>query len=313
MHRAPASMLGALLLVSSACSTIGRGPLGPGHHVDRAGDRRYDLHVPVSATDRVRPLVVAFHGAFSSPAEMEEESGLSRLADREGFVVAYPHGTGFLGLLRHWNSGHCCGPALEEGVDDVEFTRQVIEAVSRRVPIDRTRIYLVGMSNGAMMAQRVAAELSNQIAAAAAVSGTIGGRPTRDEDVWRIPSPLAPVPMMLMHGDADEIVPYEGGTDPFTFAGRTWLSVDEAVDFWRRSNHASQELARETLADGRVTRREWRGSPKNSRVVLYRFTGWGHAWPGGPYTRDLGPAEPLAGFEAAEPIWAFLSQHELRS
>ncbi len=305
------------LLAILGCSSVVRpGPLsagsfeleaGPG---GGAGEREFLLHIPAQY-DRHEPLplVLAFHGSFSSAEEMEEESGLSRLSEQKGFAVAYPFGHGFLGLLQHWNSGHCCGPAYERNIDDVEFARQVISSTEARITVDRTRIYVVGMSNGAMLAHRVAAELSDRVAAAAAVSGTIGGRPADDEDVWRVPVPSRPVPMLIMHGDADEVVPYEGGHDPYSLSGRTWLSVDETVAFWRRANHASRELPLASLQGGRVVRREWRGTGPSSGVVLYEIAGWEHAWPGGPYTRDLPSADPLSGFEAADPIWEFLARY----
>lgn len=276
-----------------------------------ADARGYDLHVPAARAEEPLPLVVAFHGAFSSPEELDAESGLRELAEREQFVVAFPRGSGFLGLLRVWNSGHCCGPAHANDVDDVEYTRQIIESVKRRTAIDPSRVYVIGMSNGAMMAHRVSSALSDEIAATAAVSGTIGGRPSSSDDVWRIPRPRSAVPMLVVHGDADEIVPWDGGEDPYGFGGRTWLSVEDTLAFWRDSNDAAVELPRAESHAGVIERREWRGERSSQRVVLLRFADWGHAWPGGPYTDALERTHPLAGYEAVEEIWAFLSEHRL--
>lgn len=308
--------LSLAVFAASACSEpLTRGALGLGTLVPDGDDSTaawgaYRLHAPASCSpDDPRPLVVAFHGAFSSPAEMEEESGLSDLADREGFIVVYPYGSGFLGLLQHWNSGHCCGPAQENDVDDVAFTRRVIAAVEAEVAVDPSRIYLVGMSNGAMMVHRAAAELSEVVAAAAAVSGTIGGRPSEDAEVWRVSAPPRPVPILIMHGDADEIVPWDGGMDTFGSEGRTFLGVDETVAFWRRTNGVDGAPGQDTLEHGRISRTRWQGETPDSEVVLYRVADWPHAWPGGEYTRDLPADDPLSGFEAADLIWPFLVGH----
>lgn len=309
-------VLALVAFCAAACSApLTRGPLGLGTLLPHGDDStaawgEYRLHVPASCSpDEPCPLVVALHGAFSSPAEMEEESGLSRLADREGFLVVYPYGSGFLGLLQHWNSGHCCGPAQENGVDDVAFTRRVIAAVREEMAVDPSRIYLVGMSNGGMMVHRLASELSDVVAAAAAVSGTIGGRPSEGAEIWRVATPRRPVPMLLIHGDADEIVPWEGGDDPFGSEGRTFLGVDDAVEFWRVANHADGPPASEVLLGGRLSRTRWGGDAPDSEVVLYRVAGWPHAWPGGEYTRDLPLDDALLGYEAADVIWPFLVGH----
>ncbi|MDG2304009.1 MAG: PHB depolymerase family esterase [Candidatus Binatia bacterium] len=273
----------------------------------------YRLHLPPNcAAGDPRPLILAFHGAFSSPEEMAEESSLDALADREGLIVVYPRGSGFLGLLQHWNSGHCCGPANEGDVDDVAFTHRVMAAVDRRAPVDWSRVYIVGMSNGAMMVHRVASEMSDVVAAAAAISGTVGGSPAEGEQVWRITSPSRPVPMLLMHGDADQVVPWDGGIDPIGSKGRTFLSVAESVDFWRSANGTFAEPRTDSLRRQRITRSQWQGAEPASEVVLYRVAEWPHAWPGGKYTRDLPSDDAMAGFEAVEEVWSFLSRHSHR-
>jgi polyhydroxybutyrate depolymerase len=111
-----------------------------------AGFRRsYRWHLPEGYDGRTPlPLVVAIHGAFSGAKAFERETGFSALADREGFIVAYPNGIGLFGLLRHWNSGHCCGKARKDDIDDVGFVATVIDQISERLLVDRGRIYVVG-------------------------------------------------------------------------------------------------------------------------------------------------------------------------
>jgi polyhydroxybutyrate depolymerase len=84
-------------------------------------------------------VVLALHGAFSTARKFERESGLSLLADREGFLVVYAQGIGLGDLFRHWNSGHCCGKARKMNLDDVGFALAAVDDVARRNPVDRAR------------------------------------------------------------------------------------------------------------------------------------------------------------------------------
>src|SRR5690606_38723723 len=95
-------------------------------HVELVHDgiaRSYELHLP-PAYDGVTalPVVLNFHGFTSSGTRQQEQSAMDATADREAFIVAYPNG-----LDSSWNAGVCCGNAAEGGVDDVGFTRAVIE------------------------------------------------------------------------------------------------------------------------------------------------------------------------------------------
>jgi len=121
-------------------------------------DRRYLVHVPTHGDPRApRPLVLVLHGAADDAVDNRDWLGLDALADREGFLAVYPDGTGpFSGRIHMWNSGDCCGSAQWSGVDDVGFLLAVLDDVSERTAVDATRVYATGLSNGAMMAYRLA-------------------------------------------------------------------------------------------------------------------------------------------------------------
>lgn len=108
--------------------------------------------------------------------------------------------TGEPSTLRAWNAGTaCCGGAA---TDDVSYLRRVVAAVARKVPVDRHRVYVVGLSNGGMMATRAICDAPQEFAAAGTVAGpylgTRCGRP-----IWK-----------HLHGGIDPIVPFAGGTPP---------------------------------------------------------------------------------------------------
>jgi polyhydroxybutyrate depolymerase len=266
--------------------------------------RSYLVHLPPAAdADRPLPLVVVLHGAFDTGKKMETLTGWSRIADREGFIALYPNGMGLGSLFRHWNAGHCCGRARALGVDDLAFLETVIGEVRRRFNVDPQRVYLAGFSNGGMLAHHAAARDSGLFAAAAVVSGAIGGRPTAEEDVWQIPQPEFPVPMVLIHGRSDEIIPFEGGEEERSKEGRTYLSVGEAARFWAAANGAAAEPEEVSLYGDRVELSRW-GGKDAAPVMLYAVDNWGHVWPGNATITSKKDPD-LTGFDAAELIWDF--------
>lgn len=302
----------ALQLTGCVSSLPPQGTPAPGTYVQKTDVRvagfvrDYLVHVPAGYSgENPVPLVVVLHGAFSSAGEIEVQTGFSSLADREGFLVLYPNGCGIFGWLRHWNSGHCCGMAREKGIDDVGFVLKTVNEVGSRFNVDPHRIYLVGNSNGGMLAYRLAAEHPDKFAAACAVSATIGGRLQESDPEWRVPEPETPVPMVILHGRSDRRIPYAGGGVSEGSEAPGHLSVEDSVEFWVRANRV-QALPRETaLRYGVVLRKAWADSEEREQVVLYTIEEWGHTWPGRFFTRDLDDSDPLKGFDAAEKIWEF--------
>ncbi len=258
--------------------------------------RSYRVHVPLGYDgDRSLPLVVVLHGAFSTAREMEKHSGFSELADRSGFLVVYPEGFGLFGWFQHWNSGHCCGKARKDNLDDVGFVAAVIEDACARLRVDRSRIYMVGNSNGGMLTYRFAAERSETLAAMAVVAGTIGGKPAETQSEWRIPQPACAVPLVAFHGRSDRAVPYEGGRSTSRNHDRTFIAVAESVGFWVKNNGCAPTPVQESLYGDSVARETWSGCATGCEVTLYSIENWDHVWPGRYANRAVGRFEPPQG------------------
>jgi polyhydroxybutyrate depolymerase len=151
-------------------------PLGPGDHtrtlqVD-GRERSYLVHVPAKyGGKQPTPVVLAFHGGGSNAEQMVRFCGLNEKADKEGFLAVYPSGTGRFERMLTWNAGNCCGYAMQNKVDDVAFTRALLDDLAEVANVDPKRVYATGMSNGAIMCYRLASQLSDRIAAIAPVAG----------------------------------------------------------------------------------------------------------------------------------------------
>ena len=178
-------------------------------------NRTYVVHVPKGHDPKTpMPVVLALHGATMNGPMMAWFSGLNRKADEAGFIAVYPNGTGSFSSFT-WNGGNCCGSAMQNNVDDVAFIDALLDDLIASYHVDTRRIYATGMSNGAIMAYRLAAELSDRIAAIAPVSGAVG---------TEISQSKRPVSVLHFHGTMDEYIPFQGGKGKKSISGtQFWL------------------------------------------------------------------------------------------
>ncbi len=295
--------------------------------------RKALIHVPVYLPrDSSVPLVLALHGGGGNAAQARSTFGLDAVADREGFIVAYPEGIGpAIGgnLLATWNAEACCGRAMREGVDDISFIAGVLDGLEASLPIDAKRIYVTGHSNGALLAYRLACDLSNRITAIAPVGGHGALRTDCVQE--------RAVPVLHVHGVQDECVPFEGGTCGGCFAellaamglpagdGERWdcpAVTTELND--RMSLYGCAEGLTTEFVNGavRMTATECRDG---AAVSLLKIEELGHAWPGtamfpacerAPLGQPCRLWNEIAGpangdVSAAEHIWRFFSGYAL--
>jgi polyhydroxybutyrate depolymerase len=286
------ALLGALVLGVPAAAEESRRMMVDGV------DRHYLLHVPRGAGPF--PLVLAFHGRMGRGRGMIGLTGLSAIADEEGVVVAYPDG-----IDRHWNDGRL--PAGGSLVD-VDFARSLIDRLAAELPIDRSRVYAAGISNGAMLRQRLACLLSDRLAAVASVAGTMPG------DVAPDCHPAIPVAVMLVEGTGDPLVPYGGGLleQWGPFGGGKVLSAVASFDLWRRIDRCGAGGQAPPSPDG-VDRRRAESCATGSAVELVSLTPGGHTWPGGPQYLPAAIIGPVnREFAASREILAFFLAHPKR-
>jgi len=207
---------------------------------------------------------------------MQNTSELDVIADEEGFIVVYPDAS-----PGGWNIGDAYSP----DVDDVGFISALIDTLSRRERIDTLRIYVTGFSLGGMMSYRLAAELSERIAAVAPVAGQ-----------WLPPvTPERGVPIIQFQDVFDPNVPFEGDSSD---AGFLLPSVEAVIDAWIGWNGCHPEPDTIYNQDGIIGRR-WLAAETHADIILFTLTQGGHYWPKGDF-----PADDF--------IWEFFVSHPLR-
>lgn len=308
-------MRALLALIVALAAGGAAAALKPGDHrfsiTHQSMQRNYLLRVPPqAASGRPLPLVLNFHGAGGNAENQKWYSKMDAAADRDGYIAVYPNGTGGIGgRFLTWNAGNCCGPAAALRTDDVGFVLAVLEDIARRTPVDQSRVYATGLSNGSMMAYRLAAQASDRIAAVAGVAGAM----TLPEF-----SPRLPVPLMHIHSVDDQRALFDGGLGPAFPMGNTRVlhaSVDSMLNKWLDHNGCSRQreisepvrgMAGGPDATHSAKRFVWRGCRGDVEVVLWKLEGPGHVWPGGQ--RDFLPmllGTSSAVIDANAEMWNF--------
>lgn len=254
--------------------------------------RTYHLYRPAGLAAPAT-LVIMLHGGFGSGLQAERSYGWDHQADAAHFLVAYPDG-----LDHAWNSGGgCCGRPAANGVNDVGFITDMVTAIGHRLRLDPRRLYVTGISNGGMMAYRLACDTSI-FAAIGPDSATLLG--ACDDP--------APVSVIHIHGTADHNIRYNGGPGDGV-ARIDGPPVPSVVASWRRVDQCAAPVVtvRRPVTTSVAT------CPGQRAVELIMIQGAGHQWPGAPdrplIQRILGTDPPSTALSATAVIWRFFLHH----
>jgi polyhydroxybutyrate depolymerase len=321
-----AGLMSLCMACGNAQTVKAERPNSPGWHENSLEQpqltRSFRYYVPQDLPANA-PVVILFHGGTQSMSKIfQENAGGSQawqpLADQEKFLLIVPNGvnpaTGSgQGDRQNWND---CRPPIAGSrtattADDVDFTRQLIAWAGNTQQIDPRRIYATGASNGGEMSYRVAIELSDKIAGAAAF---IANMPANSE----CQSPTQPVPMMIMNGTEDPIMPWAGGVVAGD-AGEV-LSTQATLDYWLKVNRSairrnqSQALANPNRTDNSsITETRYPARPQGAEVLFYQVEGGGHVMPSIAYPVSRIAQRRVIGMqnrdvEGAAIAWEFLKR-----
>jgi polyhydroxybutyrate depolymerase len=287
--------------------------------------RSYRIHIPPNYNNKKEmPLVLVLHGSglTANSKSIKPYSDMDKKADEEGFIVVYPNGEilrfsqyinhpiallwdiySLAFISREWNRWN------DNSIDDVGFIRNLISHLKLNLNINSSRIYIMGISGGAMMTYRLGAELSNQIAAIAPIAGVIGGigyasNPDDTMAPYIIPEPIKPIPVIAFNGLKDEAVPYDGGwKNVFEWGtNELWVytvSVNESISFWVENNNCNPIPQIYKSRDERIITKVYNNDIDESDVILVTYIDGGHEWYKSP------PHE----ISAIDIMWEFFEQH----
>ena len=270
-------------------------------------ERSYLLYTPANALkdSGQRPLVLVFHGGGGTAKGISREVGRSmhKIADREGFFVAYPHA-----VDKMWDFGAgVISESLDVRIDDRRYFGDLIDELVRTLPIDEKRIFATGISRGGQASYFVACEYSDRIRAIAPVAMPM------PVYMLEICSEAPATGIAIFNGTEDPLVPYNGGHIKVGKRERDEvMSTDDTVEFWRARNQCSAEAAMETVNTKKdrmqVHRSSWEAC-EQAPVVLYRIEGGGHTWPSGrQYLPRFVVGRVNKDIDGAEEVWSFFSQ-----
>lgn len=296
---------------SEGCGTAA--PVTPGEEkvaTDSSGTERwYFRHVPESYTGTEPvPVVLDLHGYAEGATVHQLMSNLGVFGEDKGFITITPQGTG---PVPRWDT------ALDS--PDVAFVGDLLDEVESTLCVDRKRVFVTGLSNGAFMTSAVACKYADRVAAAAPVAGI------REIDGCK---PTRPVPVIAFHGTNDTFVAYDGGlgssvaglpspdgsgkrigdgvVDPDAPKGPTIADITAA---WAKRNGCKTAPAEEQVASD-VTLITF-ACPKGAEAELYRVDGGGHSWPGSAFSEQvasvIGPT--TKSISANELMWEFFQAH----
>lgn len=278
--------------------------------------RRFRVHVPPALTDGPRAIVLVLHGGGGTGLDVANTgshplSVFRTVADRERFIVVYPGGLPATDGLAGWVDCRADN-GVSSGADDVGFLVALIEQVRGAYGLPRSRVFMAGGSNGAMMTHAFAISEPGYVGAVATASGSLATNPRPGACSA---GPTTPVPIVLVHGSADPQMPFDGGCvanlGGACNRGRV-VSAEDTRDRWLSANGLSgvtpttQTVEIATDDGGPAHRFDYAGAVP---VQWWRLDGAGHT---GASRSVLVAPSGVSGIqnrdiEFAEVAWAFFA------
>lgn len=261
---------------------------GPGDYslslVHAGQTRLYRVHVPASySATRPAPLVFSLHGGGGNMDFQANDSYYGQISksDQAGFIAVFPNGFSKLksGKLATWNAGNCCASARDEDSDDVGFIRDIIKNLSAQLNVDPRRIFANGMSNGGMMAYRLACDMPDVFRAIASVAGT---------DNTKSCTPKAPISVLHIHAKDDELELFDGGAGRKSAKVTSFVSVPDSIAKWVRLNSCNPTPKR-VFENAGAYCDAYTSCRGGVEVKLCVTPTGGHSWPGGKKPRGDTP------------------------
>lgn len=283
------------------------------------GSRSYSVYEPdFGSTPGPHPAILALHGGGGSALIQASTSQLANLAHQQKTYVAFLEGSG---AVKTFNAGACCGYAKTNHIDDVAYAQAVLDDLESAYTVRSEKVYAIGMSNGGMMAHRLACAMSERLAGIAAVSGASA---QFDQALTQYYSctPARRIPILHIHATNDRNYPFAGGTGSGP-SGTAYYPVDATIADWRTRNNVSSAAAVTRVTATTTCYRYANAADagqSSAPVTLCKIDpidvydsvnqivlGGGHAWPGGTRSPSGSSDTPIMDFVANDYLWAYFN------
>ncbi len=273
--------------------------------------RTFLVHVPIGYNSNLpQPLIVHLHGLVGDAVGEEAITGMSSVADAQGFIVVYPNGTtGADGITSGWNAafpGNNPPTRLTSqftnwlAVDDQGFLSAMVAHLGQEYCVDSSRIGMTGYSDGGFMAFHMACVGAPWLASIAPVGVT---------QPWVLSASDCsfghPVSLLDFHGENDWWDSYWG-----------WLihpTVPQTMASYAASQGCGGVPQSASIASDVVETSYAPCQHPNIAVQLYSITDGGHEWPGGLDLSVLGLGYTTKTINASQLIGTFVSAHPLQA
>lgn len=317
--------------------------------------RTFVVHLPKGYDSQQHyPVVILLHSQNQDASDMERLTRFNELADKDSIIAVYPNATrgqwnigvrpqaetlarrGGFGRHGGWGGGGYPGGGYPGGgypgggggypgggrnggeqpdasakrptpADDVAFLNQMLDQIATKYSVDTKRIYATGLGDGGFMAFRMGCDMSDRIAAIAPVGASM--------PKTMICLPSRAVPIVLIDGTEDPIVPYGGGT--FKPGRFSVTSAEDSAKTWAKYDRCAEKPTQEKVPplqkDGKDTKVfTYSSCQSNSQVALYSVKDGGNTWPGGEqYMVEKEIGKTSNAINANETIWSFLVTRKL--
>jgi poly(3-hydroxybutyrate) depolymerase len=278
-------------------------------------ERSYLLHLP-SNYDPKKPhgLIWSYHGRGKNATHQEDITGLSKSASNPDHIVVYPQGmipvSGKTSKFRTRRQSDDDddgddddddeedededeskkGVASWQGdpdstTDDVKFTLELLEDITKSYCVEEEKVYASGMSNGGGFVANILAcdeSATKKFAAFAAASGAYyqndaRGKCKPDSVAIQCDNKGAKVPLITTAGGRDKTIPFTGGSrrkhclpsDPHFLA--TWAERNGLPSTNETSMVESTNVEHYSFGQGDAA----------GMVQSYYIPEMGHQWPNG--------------------------------
>ena len=279
--------------------------------------RRYTLVAPPKSFSGPRPTIFVLHGGGGNGRKMRNHFNFDHFAKQDGVLQVFPDG-----LNNHWNDGRLGGEGKNDRTrnNDIVYLITLAEKLIKEGRAKTDQIFVVGVSNGGMMTQRLLCESPQTFKAGVSL---IAGLPTG----LKTCKPKIARPILMINGDQDPIMPWSGGEVGLRATRGQVLSGLDTFVHWAKLNGCETDITKINIPDvnakDKTTAEIWRAKscPKGHQVDMIRVRGGGHTVPSTYINprraksqrrkwRERVVGRTNRDFYAQSVIWQFLKIHQ---